>query len=657
MVGSEVLEYAITRQKIKSFLEEKRIFLSTIASLNSKREILKLIDFDLIIVDEASQILEPQLIGLLSHNTKFVLIGDHKQLPAIVLQNSTDSKVTDNELMTIGLNYFHNSIFERLYKNALRNQWDDAYDQLETQGRMHRDIMHFPATSFYNDISMKILPGELGERQRTVLNKDMDLSEKSDFQKLLANNRLLFFGNHDIDKSIVDKANSIEADLIIQILKDLRIIYGSKLHSEDKTIGIITPYKNQIALIKDLMEEMDIPERDKIAVDTVERFQGGQHNIIIISFAIESPYLLEGLVKLDDSGTVDRKLNVAMTRAKDQLIMLGNPSLLSLNIIYYRLIEFIKSRGGYFEESFYDIIKGHFNYSEASQIDEPIASSYKPDEEFSELFEELVIDKLKNDERTINYPADVSGFAVDEVRNNIIEYGRTEFDIGYQSPYNSLKASASDKVNYYCYLNMRKHYFSSLRIFEGWSEYLTEQISRHKGKIYFIDFGCGPLTAGLAFQRQFAELDLQFTYLGIDISDAMIDKAKTFAERFTFKNTSKFHFTSEFIPNEIMAHFSDSSLVLFNFSFFFSNLSGSQTEVIANKINECMNKLTLNKYLVIFQNPASERRNYNYHKIFKPILKMDNQLPSGKIETISYKNQLKHWYDKSETFYYEILSN
>jgi superfamily I DNA and/or RNA helicase len=80
----------------------------------------------------------------------------------------------------------------------------------------------------------------------------------------------------------------------------------------------------------------------------VERFQGSQRNIIIYSFCINRPYQLEFLANTfeEDGVLIDRKLNVAITRAKEQLFITGNPEILAGNEIYKRLMEFIQSQDG-----------------------------------------------------------------------------------------------------------------------------------------------------------------------------------------------------------------------------------------------------------------------------------------------------------------------
>jgi DNA replication ATP-dependent helicase Dna2 len=114
----------------------------------------------------------------------------------------------------------------------------------------------------------------------------------------------------------------------VDILKDLISLYElNNMEINTTSIGIITPYRAQIALIRKCMEEL--PERYSaiITVDTVERYQGGARDIIIISFCVNRISQLDSLVSLSQEG-IDRKLNVTLTRAKEQIILIGNKNLL-----------------------------------------------------------------------------------------------------------------------------------------------------------------------------------------------------------------------------------------------------------------------------------------------------------------------------------------
>lgn len=137
-------------------------------------------------------------------------------------------------------------------------------------------------------------------------------------------------------------------------------IFSSTADSFDEaqTIGIIVPYRNQIATIRNAIDaayrtmfgnadsKQDEAQRNKlhnITIDTVERYQGSQRDYIIYGFTVRHPYQLRFLTNNtfeEDGMRIDRKLNVAMTRARLHLIMVGNPEVLQQDETFSRLINF-----------------------------------------------------------------------------------------------------------------------------------------------------------------------------------------------------------------------------------------------------------------------------------------------------------------------------
>ena len=139
------------------------------------------------------------------------------------------------------------------------------------------------------------------------------------------------------------KVNHSEARIVARIAADVYQQYGGTFDGM-RTLGIITPYRSQIALIRKEIVKMGIPELNSILVDTVERFQGSERDVIIYSFCVNYPYQLRFLSNLTEENGVfiDRKLNVALTRARKQMFITGVPRLLEQNPIYDSLIKLIK---------------------------------------------------------------------------------------------------------------------------------------------------------------------------------------------------------------------------------------------------------------------------------------------------------------------------
>ncbi len=335
-----ISEQAKDRNSIKKAIEETRIFISTVASINGKTELFDLKKFDVAIVDEASQILEPQIIGLLPNFNKTIFIGDHNQLAAIVLQKEIHSKIEEDILLEAGFVDCRESLFERLIRTCINNSWDDAYAILNRQGRMHQEIGAFAGKYFYDE---NLFPAMDWQKEKLAL-KETD--NDSLFHKTVANNRVAFFSTENlISKSISNKINESEADAIVSLINALIDTYN---HNNEplsmKDIGVIAPYRNQIALIRHKLAESGVPNHEDILIDTIERFQGSQREIILISFCVNKSYQLRFLSNLDSEGKVDRKLNVTLTRARKQMFMVGNARLLRQNRIYCNMLSFWEDR-------------------------------------------------------------------------------------------------------------------------------------------------------------------------------------------------------------------------------------------------------------------------------------------------------------------------
>ncbi|MEO1409206.1 MAG: DEAD/DEAH box helicase family protein [Bacteroidota bacterium] len=333
----EQIERISTRKDLKALIRERRIVVATVSSIASKTELLHLKHFDRVIIDEASQILEPMLLGLLPSFKRCLLIGDHKQLPAVVVQHPELSRVDDPDLRAIGLDNLRNSLFERLYLRCKAQGWDWAYAQLSQQGRMHRDIMDFPNLHFYEG-DLQILPTAFDREERQTRSLHWPAADlPPGLSAQLRAQRLLFFPTEADGRSNTLKTNAHEAQTIVAIVEEFRALYRQQGRVlEAKSIGIITPYRAQIAQIRQSLAEAAI-DSSELTIDTVERYQGGARDIIILSLCTNQLSQLSALVSESGEG-VDRRLNVALTRAKEQLIVLGNPDILLANGVYRALM-------------------------------------------------------------------------------------------------------------------------------------------------------------------------------------------------------------------------------------------------------------------------------------------------------------------------------
>ena len=324
-----VLAECNNRREVNIRMADCRIYVGTVASIASKPELFKLKHFDVAIVDEATQILEPQLLGILCARFKdgrngigkFILIGDHKQLPAVVLQSNEQSEVHDEGLRRIGLYNLKDSLFERLYRFHLQEEHCRAVDMLCRQGRMHPGVASFPNREFYaGKLEALGLPHQL---------ENVDAPVR-------------FIPSERDTESVSGKTNRNEARIVAQLAADVYHLY-KETFEVNRTLGVITPYRSQIALIRKEIQALGISALNEISVDTVERYQGSERDVIIYSFCVNYLYQLKFLPNLTEENGVwiDRKLNVALTRARRQLYITGVPDILSHILIYRRLIQAI----------------------------------------------------------------------------------------------------------------------------------------------------------------------------------------------------------------------------------------------------------------------------------------------------------------------------
>ena len=324
------------RSEVYERIRNCRIIVGTVAAISGKPELFRLKHFDVAIIDEATQILEPQLLGILCARgedekdaiDKFVLIGDHKQLPAVVQQNTEQAAIYDESLLSIGLSNLKDSLFERLYRSCTAASSSSAiqrsYDMLCRQGRMHPEVALFANRAFYGGRLIPVgLPHQI-EDSDTIC-------------------RLAFYPSVPEKAGASAKINYSEARIVADLAVRIYEHHQSDF-DESRTLGIITPYRSQIALIKKEIESVGIPVLNRILVDTVERFQGSERDVIIYSFCVNYPYQLKFLSNLteEEGVLIDRKLNVALTRARKQMFITGVPELLERNPLYKSLLKLIE---------------------------------------------------------------------------------------------------------------------------------------------------------------------------------------------------------------------------------------------------------------------------------------------------------------------------
>ncbi|MDE6028681.1 MAG: DNA2/NAM7 family helicase, partial [Muribaculaceae bacterium] len=335
-----------TAAELRDIIVGTRVIVATTTALNAAPLLFKLKHFSLAIIDEASQILEPHIIGLLSAVSsngipaieRFIMIGDHKQLPAVVQQTQEDSRVLVSDLLEIGLADCSLSLFERLMRRYGDNP--DFCFMLTSQGRMHEEIADFPNKAFYEGrLSAVPLPDQTASRP--------EIEESGNLlRNILLARRVACLDVRPLGRGVSDKVNQREARLIASMVREIHEIAGSSFDA-DRTVGVIVPYRNQIAAIRNEIAAFGIDNLSDITIDTIERFQGSQRKYIIYGFTISQPYQLDFLTNhtfTEKGATIDRKLNVAMTRAEEHLLLVGNAPLLKADYTFGRLLDYLEER-------------------------------------------------------------------------------------------------------------------------------------------------------------------------------------------------------------------------------------------------------------------------------------------------------------------------
>lgn len=340
---SKRVEKCDRRQDAARIIQTTDIYVGTVLSISGKPELFELKSIGCAVIDEASQILEPFIVGLLSVQNsrgkvcipKFILIGDHKQLPAVVVQSEKNTKVEMDSLQQIGLDNLRNSFFQRLSILQQKYDWRGVTALLNKQGRMHPEISKFVSNVFYE--------GRLEEVPCPHQKENLNLNKtQSQTERFIAETRMGFVNVSPPEIVENVKVNTNEAKVVAKLLKSLINLYernGEEIYTP-KQVGIIVPFRNQIRAVRNELRKEEVPDYEDITIDTVECFQGSQRDFIFFSTTISRRYQLDTLSNVQTSGDViiDRKLNVAITRARKQMFIVGNEQLLSDNQIYRNLI-------------------------------------------------------------------------------------------------------------------------------------------------------------------------------------------------------------------------------------------------------------------------------------------------------------------------------
>ncbi len=266
--------------------------------------------FDLTVIDEACQSTEPGCWVPLLRADKVVLAGDHCQLPPTVLSDEASREG------------FKVSLLERL----MDAYGEQVHRRLGVQYRMHEDIMRFSSDQFYDGTLVA------HESVATHLLSDDDFYDTD----VLDAAPVAFIDTagadftEELEPDGLSKRNPKEADIVVKKVEQL---FRAGVKPQD--IAVIAPYAAQVRLIRD---QLRIPS---VEVDTVDGFQGREKEAVVIS-----------LVRSNDENEIGfladtRRTNVAITRARKKLIVIGDSATLGTNEFYLKLFEYFESIGAY----------------------------------------------------------------------------------------------------------------------------------------------------------------------------------------------------------------------------------------------------------------------------------------------------------------------
>ena len=270
--------------------------------------------FDVVFVDEASQSVEPACLIPIVKSSKFIMAGDHKQLPPTVL----------NMEAQLALQF---TMFERI----LDRYGDEIRAMLKVQYRMHKKIMQFPNLALYegklkahSSVAGHILADLNPDLSKLDTQpKYLQLALAPDLPAVFLNTALLPVKGELQRKGSTSYANEAEAVVAAQLISTF-----FDMGIEEKAIGVISPYDDQVDLLSEKLQQFE-----DLEIKTVDGFQGREKEIIIISFVRSNENQQIGF--LNDV----RRLNVAITRPKRKLIMIGDAETLSGNKVYAALLD------------------------------------------------------------------------------------------------------------------------------------------------------------------------------------------------------------------------------------------------------------------------------------------------------------------------------
>ena len=293
---------------VERIMNNAPIVCATLTGLD--RELLGSQRFDWCIMDEASQCTEAAAWSPLQIVNRLVLAGDHFQLPPTVISS---------EAVARG---FHISLLERLMTQPEM----DISRRLTVQYRMHQEIMEFSSREFYQDsltahesVEKHLLSELPGVLSNNLTNTALDFIDTAGANY-----------EESVETDGDSRFNVSEAELVVQKVREL---LEAGLTAAD--IAVVSPYSAQVRRLRELIQQ---PE---LEIDSVDGFQGREKEAVIVSLVRSNQENQIGF--LEDT----RRMNVALTRARRKLIVIGDSATITVHPFYQRMVMYFESIGAY----------------------------------------------------------------------------------------------------------------------------------------------------------------------------------------------------------------------------------------------------------------------------------------------------------------------
>ncbi len=283
---------------IQKTIESAQVIATTL--IGSDSEVLREFKFKTAFIDEAAQALIPAALTPFKRAEKLVLAGDPFQLPPLVKNNQVAKKGLSTSLLELIMN-----------KTIGRTQ------KLKTQYRMDKSIMAFSNSQFYeNELEAHPSVKEHGFKSDGFMPVEFIDTAGCGY-------------NETFSKSGKSLRNEKEAELIKERLGEL------SQYIDGLSLGIISPYRGQVNYLKDSLPEFENN------INTIDAFQGQERDVIIVSLVRSNDELIIGFLK------DYRRMNVAMTRARKKLILIGDSATVGADRFFSEFLDFVEKSGSY----------------------------------------------------------------------------------------------------------------------------------------------------------------------------------------------------------------------------------------------------------------------------------------------------------------------